>query len=253
MNYIKIINWFWEEAPYIKGFKVQYGFLFLAILDSINRNHWAPWTRIAYDNIINKCPFGKRLYLEGRQWLIAQYFIEMVPGKNAYQMVSFGLGEAVQKCTTIEPTEDTTIEPTEDTTVAPLQAPLQAPIIKHKTNKPLKQKTEKQINIDFEIFWNLYDKKVGNKVKIESLWEKLTDDERSLAINHIVPYKNSQPNKQYRKNPETYLRNKSFNDEIIDSNGNTAKPSLPKFGSNKQQAVTDLIGDFVELRKLEAV
>lgn len=231
MNYIKIINWFWNEVPYIDGFKHSYGFLFFAIVDSINRNNWAPWTKISYDNVINKSGLAKRSYLESRQWLMDQKIIEMVPGKNAYQMVSFRLGEAVQKCTTIEPT----IEPTEGTNVAPLQAPLQAPIIKHKTNKPLKHKTDKQINIDFEIFWDLYDKKVGGKVKIESLWENLTDNERSIAIEHIPSYKNSQPNKQYRKNPETYLRNKSFNDEIINSNGTTIGNYAAKSNNGAQQ------------------
>jgi hypothetical protein len=71
------------------------------------------------------------------------------------------------------------------------------------------------INIDFEWFWNDYDKKVGDKQKLKKKWIKLTDEERQNAMNYIDLYKQSVPDKQFRKNPETFLNNKSWNDEII--------------------------------------
>jgi len=71
------------------------------------------------------------------------------------------------------------------------------------------------INIDFEWFWNEYDKKVGDKQKLKKKWNKLTDDERQNAMNYLDLYKQSVPDKQFRKNPETFLNNKSWNDEII--------------------------------------
>lgn len=71
------------------------------------------------------------------------------------------------------------------------------------------------INISFDKFWNLYDKKVGDIEKLTKKWHKLTDSERITAINHISKYKLATPDKQFRKNPESYLNNKSFNDEII--------------------------------------
>lgn len=74
----------------------------------------------------------------------------------------------------------------------------------------------KQLNISFDTFWNLYDKKVGSKKKLESKWAKLTDEQRELAIDHTKRYIKSQPDKIYRKNPETYLNNESFYDEIIE-------------------------------------
>ena len=77
----------------------------------------------------------------------------------------------------------------------------------------------KEINIAFDVFWELYDKKVGEKNKLKKKWENLKDDEREKAIEHIKKYKESQPDKKYRKDPQTYLNNKSFNDEIIMSNG----------------------------------
>jgi hypothetical protein len=71
------------------------------------------------------------------------------------------------------------------------------------------------INIDFEWFWKDYDKKVGDKQKLKKKWIKLTDQERQNAMNYIDLYKQSVPDKQFRKNPETFLNNKSWNDEII--------------------------------------
>ncbi len=71
------------------------------------------------------------------------------------------------------------------------------------------------INIDFEWFWNDYDKKIGDKQKLKKKWIKLTDEERQNAMNYLDLYKQSVPDKQFRKNPETFLNNKSWNDEII--------------------------------------
>ncbi len=70
------------------------------------------------------------------------------------------------------------------------------------------------INIEFEIFWNLYDKKVS-KPKTELLWAKLNDKERELIIDYIPKYKRSQPDKAYRKNPDVFLRNRAWEDEIV--------------------------------------
>jgi len=74
------------------------------------------------------------------------------------------------------------------------------------------------INIDFEWFWNDYDKKVGDKQKLKKKWNKLTNEERQNAMNYLDLYKQSIPDKQFRKNPETFLNNKSWNDEIINRN-----------------------------------
>ena len=79
------------------------------------------------------------------------------------------------------------------------------------------EEKEKQLNISFDTFWNLYDKKVS-KDKCEIKWNKLTDKEREDIINHIPKYKSATPDKQFRKDPETYFNNKTWRDEIINSN-----------------------------------
>jgi len=71
-----------------------------------------------------------------------------------------------------------------------------------------------KLNISFEKFWNLYDKKVS-KPKAEILWIKLTDKERQLVIDYIPKYKLSQTDKAFRKNPDVFLRNRGWEDEII--------------------------------------
>ena len=78
--------------------------------------------------------------------------------------------------------------------------------------------------LSFEIFWDRYDKKVG-RPKCEKLWSKLTIEERKMCLDYIPLYKQAQPEKCYRKNPETFLRNKSWNDELIfKNNGTDNKP-----------------------------
>jgi len=72
--------------------------------------------------------------------------------------------------------------------------------------------------IDFEIFWNLYNKKRGDKSKIEKKWDKLNIETQQKIIDYIPKYIKSQPDKKYRKDPQTFLNNKSWNDEIIENN-----------------------------------
>ena len=73
------------------------------------------------------------------------------------------------------------------------------------------------LNIPFNDFWVLYDKKVGERKKLEKKWISLTSQDRIDIINHIPLYKNAQPEKKFRKDPQTFLNNKSWLDEIIPS------------------------------------
>ena len=81
-----------------------------------------------------------------------------------------------------------------------------------------KEEEKTKINFQFEDFWDLYDKKVGDRDKIKKKWQALTDPDRAAAINYIPGYIASRPDKQFRKYPTTFLNNKSWNDEIIQSN-----------------------------------
>lgn len=83
-------------------------------------------------------------------------------------------------------------------------------------NKEGVQGEKKEFEVyPFDEFWNDYEKKVGDKEKIRKKFEKLPDKTKLLIKEHIPKYKKAQPDKGFRKNPETYINNKSWNDEII--------------------------------------
>lgn len=67
----------------------------------------------------------------------------------------------------------------------------------------------------FDEFWNDYEKKVGEKGKLEKKWSKVSIEDRKAIKEYIPKYKKAQPEKKFRKNPETFLNNKSWHDEII--------------------------------------
>jgi len=67
----------------------------------------------------------------------------------------------------------------------------------------------------FGNFWDLYDKKTGDKTIIERKYNRLTNEVRVKIFEHIPKYIKSQSDKQYRKNPETYINQKGWEDEII--------------------------------------
>ena len=72
----------------------------------------------------------------------------------------------------------------------------------------------KSINIPFDTFWTMYNKK-QDRAKCEKKWLKLTDEERLLTMNHLSEYIQSTPVKQYRKHPYTYLNGEAWNNEVI--------------------------------------
>lgn len=69
----------------------------------------------------------------------------------------------------------------------------------------------------FEAFWDAYKKKVGIK-KARKKWNELSLKDKKLAMEYIPLYIQSQPNKQYRQNPQTFINNETWNDEIINYN-----------------------------------
>jgi hypothetical protein len=90
------------------------------------------------------------------------------------------------------------------------------PQIKVKEIK-VKEIKVKEINISFDSFWDLYDKKVGDKDKLKRKWESFGDSERLSIMEYIPKYKLNQPDKKFRKDPQTFFNNNSWNDELIGS------------------------------------
>lgn len=84
----------------------------------------------------------------------------------------------------------------------------------------------KTLNVPFDDFWNLYNKKVGRK-KSEAKWKRLSNKDRTAIMEHLPNYIRNTPDVQYRKNPETYLNNESWNDELPNM-GKTGRPEYPE-------------------------
>lgn len=112
-------------------------------------------------------------------------------------------------------------------------------IIKTKVNET----KEYLINISFDEFWDAYDKKKGSIKKIKKMWERLKDEDREAIMKYIPLYKLEQPEKTWRKNPETFLNNEGWKDEIIlqkpQFNGSNQKPT----GSNSERVGRSDIND----------
>jgi hypothetical protein len=82
-----------------------------------------------------------------------------------------------------------------------------------------KSESEKT-NIPFSRWYQAYDFNV-NEDYCRRLWLELSDEQRSLAMEHTPPFVQSTPDKTKRPHPANYLANKGFNDEIIQRNGNS--------------------------------
>lgn len=73
-------------------------------------------------------------------------------------------------------------------------------------------KEEKKVTL-FESWWNMYDKKTGKDACLKK-WMKLSEYDQLAIYGVVGPYVISTPDKQYRKNPLTYLNGGHWKDEI---------------------------------------
>lgn len=65
----------------------------------------------------------------------------------------------------------------------------------------------------FDDFYNAYQKKVG-RVNAEKQWAKLKQKDKEELMQHVPLYVKSRE-KKYRKDPERYLKHRTWEDEII--------------------------------------
>jgi len=77
----------------------------------------------------------------------------------------------------------------------------------------------------FDLFWNAYDKKTGDKSKCKSKFLNLSEKDRLLIMEFIPKYKLSQPENKYRKDPITFLNQKGWTHEILESNTANINPT----------------------------
>ena len=80
-------------------------------------------------------------------------------------------------------------------------------------NNNIGESTDSPTALSFENIWSLYGKK-GNKKTSEKKWTKLSVSNQKKAFAYIPAYVKSTPDKQYRKNFETFLNQECWNDEL---------------------------------------
>jgi|LSQX01.3.fsa_nt_gb hypothetical protein len=97
----------------------------------------------------------------------------------------------------------------DDTSFSPEDTPLPP-----EDYKPKDDKGSVAEEYPFSEFWEFYDKK-RDKGRAERLYKKISLRDRKCIFATLQAYKDSTPDKQYRKNPDTYLRNRTWEDEII--------------------------------------
>lgn len=86
----------------------------------------------------------------------------------------------------------------------------------------------------FERAWNLYEKKVGCKAKLEKKWNSMSLKDRKAAIEYIPSYVIATADKKYRKNFQTFLNQRGWEDEII---GTPQQPTINEQPSEISQLI----------------
>lgn len=114
---------------------------------------------------------------------------------------------------------------------------------------------EKNKGVDFENFWCLYGKKVGDKAKVNKKWDTLSVATQKKILEILPDWKSQYTDKQFQPFPETFLNQKRWNDEIdttkISSNattntGNQNANSGRNTAQDKRNELIDLKGQSTE-------
>lgn len=83
-----------------------------------------------------------------------------------------------------------------------------------KKKKEIKEDSSLCEKFPFDSWWDSYQKK-RNRDACEKKWSKLSDADKEAIMEHTPKYVESTPDKQYRKDPLSYLNQHTWNDEII--------------------------------------
>ena len=85
-----------------------------------------------------------------------------------------------------------------------------------KENKIKKNKIKDTNNtcFSFDEFWDMYAKKIGRE-KCEHKYKTILESDRAKIKSTLPKYLETIEDKQYQKNPQTYLNGKHWEDEII--------------------------------------
>ena len=74
---------------------------------------------------------------------------------------------------------------------------------------------DKDDEYTFDNIWILYDEKVGCKDKLRKKWNSMSKADRKEATEYVPLYVIATEDKKYRKNFQTFLNQRGWEDEII--------------------------------------
>ncbi|HRC82057.1 MAG TPA: hypothetical protein PLF27_11810 [Sedimentibacter sp.] len=77
-----------------------------------------------------------------------------------------------------------------------------------------RERDREDINIPFEIFWDSYGRKEGDKSACIKKWHKLKDEDRQKIIDTLPVFLSKIKDKQFQPYPATYLNQQRWNDEV---------------------------------------
>ena len=193
----------------LKGLSIEYKLLWLYLCDECS--HAGVWDveldvaslRLGFEYSLNETieAFGKKILVfdNGEKWFIPS-FIEfqynILNGDNRVHK------SVIDELTRFKLFKNNKV----------LIRPLQGCKDKDKDKDKDKAKEQEWKN-QFEIWWNKYNKKRGRD-KVESKWLTLKEEEMQLCLDSVDAYVRSTPEKQFRKDPATYLNQKCWGDEI---------------------------------------
>ena len=215
------------------------------LMPFFNRRSIARWmSELEADGVLLSGSFNKVAYDRTKWYTIPSEFSDDAIGQNDQCNGQDGQssgqnGQPIPDCNPVDNPDENLMSPTgsacslclgyEWTNGEPCnhcKGTGKEPTVKESLTVEQPPKADKPLNVPFDDFWNLYNKKVGRK-KSEAKWKRLSNKDRAAIMEHLPNYIRNTPDVQYRKNPETYLNSESWNDELPNM-GKTGRPDYPE-------------------------
>lgn len=203
---------FWDfafENP--EKIKPNHAALYFFSIEHCNRLGWK--TKFGLPSLMTMEAIGIKsynTYIQTFNDLIEWGFLELVQkSKNQYSSNIIALSSALSK--NVKALDKALIKHTtkhSESTGESIDS-----INKQRTIEPLTINNDVIVDFDFLKFWNLYNKKVGDKAKILKKWLALKQSERDLIFKTLPAYLSTVTDKKFQLNPETYLNGKRWKDE----------------------------------------
>jgi hypothetical protein len=183
--------------------------IYLWAVELNNRMGWKKEFGFPTQSNIEGLKIGnKRTYLSALDDLIEWGFIKVITeSKNQFQATIITLFH-VKKATARVSALDTALGQISHSTGIGTGITI-API-----DKQLNKETIKQTKKEFELFWDMYDYKKGNKDKTKKTWDSLTVEIQDKIFETLPFFKLDYPDKKFRPHPATYLNGKRWNEEL---------------------------------------